>query len=86
MVKSASTDFLLPLWQRLGFDSKEQFEMSSNFINTTYAQWYKNDELANKIEYLTGYTLEDLLEKFAAGWTSQPQEPDKFSMLRYEED
>lgn len=42
-------------------------------------------ETANKIEYLSGYSLDDLLERLAAGWTLQPPEPDKFSLLRMEE-
>lgn len=29
---------------------------------------YALDETAMKIEYLTGYTLDELLDKFAAGW------------------
>lgn len=40
------------------------------------------DDTATKIEHLTGYSLDQLLEKFAAGWTLEPpKELYKFSDL-----
>lgn len=75
MVKPASTDFLLPLWQRLGFDSRESFERTYNSINAIYKQWARIESLANKIEYLTGYTLDDILEKVAAGYRLEFEKP-----------
>ena len=83
MTKPTSTDFLLPTWKRLGFDSKEQFDTATNFINTTYAQWYENDRIARSIEYLTGYSLDDLLRLFAAGWTLQPPSTTAINLADY---
>ena len=38
------------------------------------------DRKATQIEYLTGYTLDELLDKFAAGWTLVAPGYDKLSM------
>lgn len=58
-----------------------------NDLNLRY-NYRHLQETVTKLEYLSGYSLDQLIELFAAGWTlQQPKEPYKFSdLLRAFED
>lgn len=45
-----------------------------------YHRLIEIDRKATQIEYLTGYSLNELLNKFAAGWTLVSPDYDKLSM------